>query len=313
MQLEKSLVIFAPHPQSFPLADELAQMSGGSVIDPTCLFDDCTLTARLGAEHLFCVASEIALSLARRGSVVLRGPIKLWGVNRRKTGLNVDLFLKLRKMFSSRHIVYVILIPGTTTMVASLDGLPSALRLCAPADAVVITHDEGASASDVAQLGACNGGVPCELFECNQIRIIHNLQSEMTTETKHETVFFDASTPHIVHLSTIPRLCTAPFDAIHAEIKGFDGFALVCLPPRDFDEQIRTGQHLTLRPGFKNGRPRAPALMRVAAKAIERGDEVCCFSEDDVVDLIGLHRRTVQVRPISWAFDAFAPVANQKK
>ena len=303
MNTPKTVAIFAPMSDSFALAKDVSDAMKNKVLDPSVLFDDATLTSLLGEERIFCTTSEAALALSQNGSAVILGPPDFWGEKRGKH-FNMSLFAKLSKMLVCRSLVCVFLLPGDTTSSAPI-AVAQALLDDVPNNSIVITHDPTANATDVLRHMDGLTGEPTEVIGCNQIRVMYAFDGRV----KHETVLFDAQTPYMMHIPNIPPISSAPFIATRVEVEDEFGFSFVALPPREFDNILRTGQHITLKSGknkSKKGRP--PATMRIAAKAVETKKESCQFGEDDIVPLDKLKMTSTEVCPIAWAFEAFPPI-----
>ena len=300
MNTPKAIAIFVPMSESFGLAKEISNAMENKVLDPISLFDDAVLTASLGEERIFCTTSEAALALVHYGSAVILGPTKFWG-ERRGKHFNMSLFSKLSKMLVCRSLTCVFLLPGETTSVVPIE-VARALSQDVPHDSIVITHNPTASAADVLQYMDGLIGKPTEVIGCNQVRVMYAFDGRV----KHETVFFDAQTPHMMRIATVPPISNAPFMATRVEVENDEGFSFVALPPRNFDDILRTGQHITLNPGKnKSKKNRPPATMRIAAKAVERNEKTCHFGEDDIVPLDKLKLTSIEIRPVTWAFEAF--------
>lgn len=302
MNTPKAIAIFVPTSDSFVLAKDISDAMKNKILDPSSLFDDATLTSSLGEERIFCTTSEAALALSQYGSAVILGPTKFWGEKRGKH-FNMSLFAKLSKMLVCRSMTCVFLLPGDTTTVVPIE-VARALFENVPHDSIVITHNPTASATDVLQHMDGWIGNPTEVIGCNQVRVMYALDGRV----KHETVFFDAQTPHMMRIATLPPISNAPFMATRVEVEDDNGFSFVALPPREFDDILRTGQHITLNPGKnKSKKSRPPATMRIAAKAVENKEEFCHFGEDDIVPLDKLKLTPIEICPVTWAFEAFPP------
>lgn len=309
---EGSLVIIigSTGPARTLAAERVASKLNCEIVSDDVLFGQCTQL--FGSERKFCMFSEIALNIQRRGRVVVSAAAKSLSSfgNKHKPEL-VD---KLQ-----RAMPYI----SVKTCVLTQSENWSILNKYGDSDDVGTVHSEKSCSSIVASADV-QGTFPVEdtqipltffddLTLCrniniwrkttclyNQMRVIYSTPASKTF--KHETISFTTI------LLNIPESCIdlpTEIEARYVVIDGQNGCSLYILPDRIHDGVLLTGQHITIDPGKKmNGTSRKPAYMRQVANAINNHEKEIEL-DDEVLELTIKCDRTESVHPIGMAIDAF--------
>ena len=303
---DTALFILAPSDESQEVAKKIASFLKCHVVTSNNLFQDEKTTMSLRPEHAICLVSETACSLAKLGSVVLGAPVKLWGYYNKKE-LKFNIVQKMKKMLCNRRLIVYILMPvyNTDVQLSTWEEDPIGF-FNLPNDTIILEHELDNTLSDCIKsslnhyLQSETPPRPSCMLLCNQIRLVY-LHNEVG---RHETVFFDAHDTQAVNLDKLNCIIRQEFEARHVTIEGSNGCSLIVLPPRNFQDELRYGQHITIDPGSNASGKRKPVAMRAVAKSLEKDDNECVIA-DDVIDLTKRSNLKTFITPIAWAFDVF--------
>lgn len=289
-----TLVLLAPNPSSLQAAERVSEAFGRTVLDVDHLYGLSDARRLLGPEYSFCVTSEVALAATTGVAVVVGSNLLNACIEKRKKLLSFPLPSKLKKMLCSCAVDIVLILPQ-----ADRGDLPA----CVASSVRIVCHDD-----DMEVVSSLPKTMPTSAkttLACNQVRVIY---LDAANTARHETVFFDGDATFPVCTTTLPPLDPSGVDAILVKVTQTNGCALICLPRRvGVDGEDRNGQHITLNPGkTASGDARPAAKMRILAKNLEQRLSVCEFSDADRLDLSVCERSPIRVRPIAWAFEAFA-------
>lgn len=295
--MDRLLVVLVPDVAAHATAQVAAVKLNCHFVDPDSLFGSTEITSVLGAERFFCTVSEIAIRAAKDGCVVVGGPPTRWS---EKKGAKpcITIVPKLRKMLFDRIVDFVVL--HASSEAASLADLK--LPATTPTCEISGTDIDVCDALDLVALR--HRTVPTDSITCNQLRVIY---LDVSSTAKHETVLFDAKEARTFDMRELSAL-PAWIDVDEVRVDRPNGCTLVLLPSRQLvGQEMRSGQHITVDAGkTEAGGPRAPVGMRAVAISLEQGEVEAMISEKDKICLANVQCRRVRIRPLAWAFDAFA-------